>query len=239
MTRLATSVCVFSVAVAAAGCGSSTPAPKTVAKAEIAEEEPEMEELAGPISVQSAIGGLSHEDVEATFASVWPRIEDCLYDGAERLETLGGQFKVVLRVDPKGDPRWAYLAESALGDRETEKCVIDAVMSRTWPRPLSGDGLAEKKFAIDAAENPVDLPDRVVEPTRRLVRQASQQCRQGIHGSFWATAHVASDGRVVAAGVAPPDEVGEGASDCIVEAIKGVRVGSRSKRPGKISFAID
>ena len=57
-------------------------------------------------------------------------------------------------------------------------------------------------------------------------------------GSFIATAYLRPDGRVKSAGVAPPSEAGEAASDCIVETISKLRFRSPGKRAAKVTFKV-
>ena len=184
----------------------------------------------------SGVGGLSQEDYESAFASVQHRVEGCLVEGASRFEGLGGHLKVVLRVDAHGEPMWAYLGETALGDRETEKCVLDVFLDHSWPRPKGGDGLAERTFSMEPAEPPATLTRSELGAAAVHARNLAARCKNGVGGRFRATAYVDAKGRVITAGVAPPDEKGEEVADCVVDAIKKVKVVRRNKRAAKVSF---
>ncbi len=186
----------------------------------------------------SGVGGLSQDDYESAFAAVEPLVEGCLVQGASRFGGLGGSLRVVLRVDGRGQPLWAYLGDSALGDRETEKCVLDVFLRRTWPKPLGGDGLAERSFAIDAAEPPRELSNSQAGAAVLHARNLAAGCRRGVKGKFRATAYLGTDGRVITAGVAPPSEQGEEVADCVVDAVMKMRVVVRGKQPSKLSFTL-
>src|SRR3954470_3962116 len=76
----------------------------------------------GPTSMESEIGGLNEEAMDRAFASL--EVQRCLTEGSSRLSAIGGEFKLRLRIDREGSARWAYVSESTLGDRATEKCLI-------------------------------------------------------------------------------------------------------------------
>src|SRR6185369_14999537 len=115
-------------ALLVAACGDSTPAPKT------ADDKPETEEHHGSkLSVSSEIGGLDEEKVNAAFEASLSGLERCLNQGASRVEFLGGSVSFFVKIDARGKVDGAYLEKSTLGDRDTEKCMLDAIRSRHWP----------------------------------------------------------------------------------------------------------
>jgi hypothetical protein len=146
-----------------------------------------------------------------------------------------------MRVDRAGHVRWAYLSDTTLGDRAAETCVLELVKSRKWPRPKSGEGLAETSFEVDAADAPRELSAPRASLFARQAGFATRNCRKGLPSGFVATAYLSAKGEVLAAGVAPPNETGEAASDCIVEALRNVRaqglVAARDA-PAKVSVRI-
>jgi len=190
----------------------------------------------GAASMESDIGGLNEEAMDRAFASL--EVQRCLTEGSSRLSAIGGKFKLRLRINRDGGARWAYLSESTLGDRATEKCVIDLARGKSWPRPLGGEGLADKAFEIDAPAAPVLLEEKRMLVDVARARAAAARCRRGVSGSFFATVHVRPDGRVTAAGVAPPSERGEDVADCVVDAIRKLRFRPSAPRAAKVSFEI-
>jgi hypothetical protein len=214
-----------------AACTASIPAP-VISEAAPAPERVER----GATSMESEIGGLNEEAMDRAFASL--EVQRCLAEGSSRLSAIGGAFKLRLRINRDGGARWAYLSESTLGDRTTEKCLIDLARGRSWPRPLGGEGLAEKAFAIDAPTAPVLLEEKRIIADVARARAAASTCRHGVSGSFFATVHVRPDGRVSAAGVAPPSERGEDVADCVVDAIRKLRFRPSTRRAAKVSFEI-
>lgn len=195
----------------------------------------------GPTSYEGDIGGLSQEDVEEQFQALRPRLIDCVRRASSRLSWIGGRVSLRMRIDRAGAVRWAYLNDTTLGDRDTERCVLQVVQSRSWPRPLSGEGLAETSFDVDPAEPPVAWPKYKTNALAQRASAATRKCRKGIAGDFHATAYVDARGEVLAAGVSPPNERGEEASDCIAEALRDLRVGglvADQSAAAKVSFRI-
>ena len=195
----------------------------------------------GPSSYGSEIGGLSQEDVEEQFQALRPRILKCVDRAAGRLSAIGGRVGLRMRLDREGAVRWVYLQETTLGDREAERCVLDVVRSRTWPRPLSGEGLAETSFEVEPSEVPTTWPSYKTLSMAQRAGKATRKCREGIDGRFQATAYVSAKGDVLAVGVAPPDENGEQAADCIADALRDLRVRSLTvaqRSTAKVSFML-
>lgn len=189
----------------------------------------------GPTSYEGDVGGLSEEDVDARFVALKPSIDACLFAGTVRNETFGGRFVIALRIDRAGHVRHAHLSESTLGDRQAERCVLDVVREATWPKPLSGEGLASKSFEVDPATPPAELR---AERFRGAVRAATQRAAACGDGGFVATAYVGPDGVVASAGVATHEPEGEAAADCVADAVSGVRFGGARGRVGKVVFEL-
>lgn len=221
---------------ALAGCGSAPPAPPPRAAAQApAAAEP----APPPPAAHADIGGLNEADVERAFGKLSGAIEGCFATGSARVSALGGRFKMKLRIDAAGGLRWAYLAESTLGDRDTEKCLLDAAHAKTWPRPVGGEGLAEKSFEIESPQAPTALDEERFKVAIKLARKETAKCRKaGAWGVFQATTYLRYDGRVLAAGISPPNEKGEAVVDCMAKALKKLRFGSVGRKLGKLSFEL-
>lgn len=218
-------------------CGGSEPAPK--------EPEPTVEEhpdAPSGVSTSAEIGGLSEEKVDKAFKSALSDFQRCLDDGAKRVEFLGGSVSFFIKIDESGKVDHAHLEKSTMGDRETEKCMLDSLRSKHWPKPVGGQhGLARKSFDFDPP-NDVRAPtswdgDRVSDTVSKLSRKLSA-CKKGAHGAFEATLYVATDGSVLSAGVTPPDEPGEADVDCLVDALKAASWPSPGSWPAKVTFSL-
>jgi hypothetical protein len=220
--------------VASAGCAASPP-PPAVSSGEPITVPEKVDTLP---AMEAEIGGLNEEAMDKAFAALGADVQRCAESASGRFAAIGGEIRVRLRIDRKGGTRWAYVAESTLGDRDAEKCILESARAKSWPLPVGGEGLAEKSYAIDPSKTPVVLEEKKVHRDLLRVKAQIAKCKKGVHGSFVATAYLTPEGRVAAAGVASPNENAEDASDCMVEALRK----SRFQRPGKdakVSFAID
>jgi len=223
---------IFSLALAGAACQASTPTPEPV----VVDQAPEPEKIdRGPTSMESEIGGLDEYAIDKAFASL--DITHCIEPRAAELDQLGGELNIKLRIDRRGNARWAYLSRSTLGDREAEKCVLDLARAKSWPKPLSGEGLAEKEVTIDPRAEPVALDERNDRRPIAEARTEAGKCKKGIDGSFLATVYVEPDGTVATAGVSVPSEKGEDVADCMVEALRRVHFRG-TETLAKLSFEI-
>jgi hypothetical protein len=217
-------------------CGESAPTAKT------ADDRAEDHEQkgAGP-SVSSEIGGLDEDKVDAAFKSSLDGLQRCLTEGASRVELLGGSVAFFVKIDLTGRADSAYLEKSTLGDRDTEKCMLNALRSRHWPKPVGGEhGLARKSFDFDPPNDvraPAEYDRDHLEKGLGKISSKLASCK-GARGRYEATIYVATDGSVLAAGVTPPDETGEDSVDCLVSTLKSASFPSPGSWPAKITFTL-
>lgn len=222
------------------GCGGSEPAPKSAAVKDAAPRQ-ERDHLHG-IRASSEIGGLNEDEVDAVFKASLSSLEKCLNRGAARVEFLSGSVSFYLKVDSEGRVDQAYLERSSLGDRETEKCMLSALKSRTWPKPVGGvHGLARKSFDFDSPNDvrpPTDWDAERAEKVLKKLEEKLSECRSDAPGSFEATAYVSTEGSVITLSVTPPNEAGEAAVDCLVETLREATFPSPGSWPAKITFSL-
>jgi hypothetical protein len=221
----------------ALACGESAPAPKT------ADDAPEIEEekRAGRPQVSSEIGGLDESKVNAIFESSLSGLERCLHQGSSRVEFIGGSVSFFVMIDTSGQVEATYLEKSTLGDRDTEKCMLNALRSKSWPKPVDGEhGLARKSFDFDPPNDvrpPADYDQEHLSKALGKISGKLNSCKSG-GGSYEATIYVATDGSVLAAGVTPPDQNGEESVDCLVSTLKEASFPSPGSWPAKVTFTL-
>ncbi len=219
------------------GCGSApppAPEPPPVEPAEADATPPQ--EVEPPPAATSDIGGMNEELVEQTFATMGPEIESCLSQGSKRFPAMGGHFEIKLRVTADGSVRWAYMSASTLGNRETETCLLNAARSKTWPKPLGGEGLASRAFDIDPRRRPKVVDAQQFRKVLRVAAKQTSRCRHPyVPGKFKATVYVGWKGKVLSAGIAPPSEKGEPIVDCMIKTLHKIRFGAGG-RVTKLTF---
>lgn len=191
-----------------------------------------------PTQMESEIGGMNEDATVKAFERMGPAILDCVKQGTKRVKELGGTFVISVRIDREGTTKWAYLSESNLGDRATERCVLDLAKGHTWPKPVGGEGLANRTFQIDPETQPKELEPKRIKSALKYAVSSFAKCRKGTRGRFMATAYVRADGRVSTAGVAPPREDVEETADCFADAVKKMKFGSPGRRAAKVTFEV-
>ena len=210
--------CITPIAlVLLAGCGSPKPPPV------VPEPDSTPPVQHGPrMSVQGELGEIDQAATDKTFQGLQPALMQCYQQGQKRVEYLSGDVKFYLRVGADGSARWAFLEQTTLGDRGTERCMIDAIKGARWPQPSGGEAEVHKDLGFDP-------PSNVRKP------------KGGSSGSFRVTAYVephGKGGKVQAVGVAPPTKDGEDKVDCIVDAVKKMKMPSPGSYAAKVSFAL-
>jgi hypothetical protein len=228
------------LAASLVACGGEAREPKSSVATEAKPSERPHKRAMG---VSGQLGSLDPRQVDQTFNGLAPKFGKCLGEGGSRIEFIGGHVKFFVRIGLDGRARWAYLSESTLGDRATERCMLDVVRGAHWPPPLEGEGQAQKSFEFDPSP---DIRQAVVWSSERVdkplagARAKLDQCRAGAPGRYHITMYVQTDGSALSAGVATPSERGEAsAADCIAEAIKTVKFPSPGSWPAKAEFQLD
>jgi hypothetical protein len=218
-------------------CGGAEPSPK--------QPEPQRQppQRAVPLvaKTSSELGSIDPAAVKRAFGALDDKYMDCQKRALDRVEVLAGSLKFFLRIGSDGIAKWAYLEESEVGDRDTERCLIDVVMGARWPRPDSGD--AEVRYSMElplqATRPPSDWsPDKVAGPLGKN-GDAIDRCKAGVSTSFRATLYVAPGGRVLAAGVATSSKDGEEKADCLAKALVKMKgLPSPGSWPAKVTFGL-
>ena len=231
----------LSLALLLAACGgeeAGTLRPKVVDQAPVEDENAHLH----GVRTSSEVGGMNEEKVDATFKSSLGGLQACLEQGSSRVEFLGGSVNFYLKIGATGRIEHAHLEQSTLGDRTTERCMLDSLRGKRWPKPVGGDvGLARKSFDFDPPSDvrpPTDWEESEVRETVDKLHGKFKDCKRGRLRGFSATAYVAADGSVLGASVTPPDEEGEEHVDCLTEVIREATFPSPGSWPAKVSFSL-
>jgi hypothetical protein len=130
----------------AAACGSSPPPPpkpepvveKKVTRVPIEDESKEEVPEEG-VTFTKTKGAISEEAVKAGLAPHAQELTDCYMKKVGKRKWIGGN--IVLHWDIKGDGTITSvkMAESDLGSREIEQCLVDIAWATTFEKPTGGD----------------------------------------------------------------------------------------------------
>jgi hypothetical protein len=236
MRKPLTSYCVVG-ALACAACGGEQPQPRQVTA-----PRPEPQRAVPVVArTTSELGGVDPAAVKRAFGVLDDKFIDCQKRALERVEVLAGSVKFFLRIGPDGTAKWGYLEESDLGDRDTEKCLVEVIMSARWPKPDAGD--AEARYSMElplqATRPPNNWSPEKVAGALGKNGEVIDKCKSGASGRFHATMYVGTGGKVMAAGVSISSKDGEETADCLAKAlIKMKGLPSPGSWPAKVSFGL-
>ncbi|MFO0638570.1 MAG: hypothetical protein U0183_05105 [Polyangiaceae bacterium] len=224
----------------AVACGGNEPPPK--GPEPVAMPTPNRAEKP-KLSLSQELGSLDPKKVDEAFDRAKPKILACQAKGLKRLDFLAGDAKFYARLDTSGKVKWIFFEESQIGDRETEKCVLDALTSVAWPAPDGGEGELHKGFGYDlqdAREPTAWGPDKAAPHLGEIADQV-KHCRGGKNLAFKVTAYIepeAKHGKVAAVGVAAGSKEAAEKADCIAEAVKQMKFPSPGGYAAKVSFSL-
>jgi hypothetical protein len=196
------------------------------------------------MSMSSELGQIDPAQADAAFKKLQPALMSCYQDSQKRVEFLGGDVKFYLRIAQDGSAKWAYLEDATLGDRATERCMLDLAMGARWPTPEGGEAEVHQSMGFDPPGNvraPADWSADRVANAIGLHAADVAKCKAGASGAFHVTAYVepqGKSGKVAAVGVAPPNPDGEGKVDCIVDVVKKMKMPSPGSYAAKVSFTL-
>jgi hypothetical protein len=216
-----------------AACGGEPPP-----KAPEAPKE-QTHEVKPQLKMKAELGTVDPDAVTRAFHRLDDAFSSCQQQGLSRVEVLSGSLKFFLRIGEDGSAKWTYLEESDLGDRDTEKCLLDAVMGARWPKPDGGDAEARYTLELQAQGRPAtDWSSDKVAAALGKAGNALDQCTSGTSG-FKGTLYVGPGGRVLAAGVAVPSKDGASKADCVAKVLGKLKgLPSPGSWPAKVSFGL-
>ncbi|MEZ4313016.1 MAG: AgmX/PglI C-terminal domain-containing protein [Polyangiaceae bacterium] len=194
--------------------------------------------------MESEIGALDANKVQAVFDSAASDIKSCYERGVARVPFMAGEIKLAIRVSEDGSTKHAFVKDSTLGDRTTESCMLSAVKHRTWPKPQGGkEGTAETSFMFEPGEDerpPVDWTEANMGPAFQKARSALNACRSSAGaGPMRVTLYVETDGKPMAVGIAGNDAKSEEAATCVVDALMGLKLSSPGSYAAKVTVSLD
>jgi len=251
-------------------CGSTPPPPPEQPKTEETTSKPTTQ---GPV-IEQELGSLDERAVAKKLEQLTNGpIEKCHEQGRSRLEYLTGDVKLFMRIGKDGRVKYTFLEQSTLGDRETEKCILDVLSNADWPKPVGGEGEVRNGFGWGAGNERAPTPwgpEKVLGALddHKSVKKDVEKCKGGVKGDFIVTAYVEHDdnpepeppatkapatppkkpkgkkagkndaGKFRALGATPPNKDGADKVDCIIDALKPLRLPTPGSYAAKVSFPL-
>lgn len=236
---------VWVVAAAAlVGCGGGQEQAEEPAGFTVAEPTAGHEEVDDGVQIEGLMGTLTPEDVQMALEPKMPRFAQCFANRYGELEYVGGHFEMAFRVRSDGSVEWVYPRRSTVGDRDTERCLLE-VASRTRFREPRGGSAAEFSWSLDF-DPPEDVrppfdwdPVHASDPLAEHAETVLTHCRPaGVVARYLVTAYVAPGGSVLAAGAAADAPEAADTLDCVAEAVRSWEMPDPGSYPAKITFVL-
>jgi hypothetical protein len=244
--RKRTVAILLATTAAVAACGGTAPTAAT-AQASAPHEQPQRR-TADVMEMMGEIGALDEDEVAGTFDAAADELFACYRQGIGRVQYLGGYSLFEVRIDQNGRAASLFAKESTLGDRETEACMVEALVARTWPKPMGGyTGIASRRFDFDPSGDvrpPESWNRNDVSMVLEEHQDALSQCFVSGGGSAYiATLYVEDDGtgeagRVLSAGVASADTSDASVLDCIARVLKSAEYPTPGSWVAKATFQL-
>jgi hypothetical protein len=227
---------LVSCVVGAIGCGGGELPPKGPEAATEAAPTPVKRPA---LKVRSELGSVDPGAVKKAFGALDDKFMGCQKRALDRVEVLSGSVKFFVRIGEDGAARWTYLEGSELGDRDTEKCLLEAVRGAQWPRPDGGDAEARygMELPLQSTRPANDWSSDKVAAALGKHGEAIDRCKAGASGTFHATMYVGPGGKVLAAGMATSSKDGEDKADCLTDVLLKLKgLPSPGSWPAKVGF---
>ncbi len=236
---------VAALAAALVGCGGSAGSTEEPAGFEAGEPGSGGEtERDDGVQIEGLMGTISAEDVQMALEPKMQRFAQCFASRYGDLEVVGGHFEMAFRVGADGSVEWVYPRRSTVGDRETERCMLD-VARRTRFREPRGGSAAEFSWSLDL-DPPDDVrppfnwdAERAAEPLTTHASTVMSDCLpRGVSARYLVTAYVAPGGAILAAGAAADAPEAADSLDCVADAVRAWEMPDPGSYPAKITFVL-
>lgn len=191
------------------------------------------------VEVTGIMGTIPQRAIDDRFEMKQQTFLRCFFDGSENLEVLGGRIEFYFRIANDGSVRWVIPRQSDVGDRATERCLLNIAARMKFPSPQGGDEAEfSKPLEVDSSSPRPAVAWEASRVASTVIRQGASIRSCGA-GAFTVTAYVAPGGGVLAAGVAIADEHGLDALDCVAAAVKGWTMPDPGSFPAKVTFRVE
>jgi hypothetical protein len=228
----------LTTAIALVACGKPPEDMASAPAAETSGAEPTRDE-ANDLSVSGLRGTLSQHEIQNALEPRMPKFSRCVQRRAGEVEWVAGSMEFQFRVALDGRVAQVYPSQSNMGDRETERCMLEVAQGTRFPPPHGGE--AEFSWSLEVPLDP-DLREPVawtaVEAGEVLAQALPVLKEQCPGGPYRVTTFVDTEGKVVAAGVATPEEASAGQLDCVVQQVQGLSFASPGSYAAKLRFEV-
>ncbi len=218
-----------------AGCGAPAAEPNNESTAETQGGE-RTDPREDALAITGLRGTLSQSEIQGALEPRMMKFSRCVQQRASSVEWLSGKVELTFHIALDGSVASVFPSASSMGDRETERCLLEVAKNVRFPAPHGGEAdfswPLEVPLDSDVREPVVWDPAQFNEVLLANAETALTTCI----GSFAITAYIDPDGHVVAAGASTPNLNDAEKLDCISAAIKAWTFPSPGSYAAKVSF---
>ena len=190
------------------------------------------------VAIEGLMGTIRPDEVQMGMEPRMDRFLRCFSRRYDAVEVLAGEIEFGFHIDINGRVTSVYPMRSDIGDRATERCLLETAGRARFPRPHGGEAEFSYPISIDPLQDvrpPVPWQTSQVQAAVEEQRGEIVDCGSG---PFAVTVYVAPGGSVLSAGVAVGDVEQSDALDCVAELVAGWTFPDPGSYPAKVSFSL-
>lgn len=230
---------VLVLCLGAAACGAKAPVAEAPEESASSGSEAE-QDSSDALSVTGLRGTLSQHEIQGALEPRMLKFSRCVQKRSDDVEWVAGAMAFEFKVALNGSVASVYPKQSSMGDRETERCMLDVAKGTRFPAPHGGE--AEFSWSLEVPLDPAirtPVPWSAVEAGTVLRERTPELASQCGGGPFDLTAYVDVEGKVVAVGGSAQSEEGAAQLDCVTQAVQGWVFPSPGSYAAKLTFQVD
>ena len=215
-------------------CGGSTEEEETAQETTSGHEEHQQAQQDDGVAIEGLMGTISTNAVERGIEPRMGRFLRCFSERYHAVEVLGGHIEMGFRIKTDGTVRWVYPRASTIGDRATERCLLEQAAGIRFSRPHGGE--AEFFYPLE-----LDPPEDVRPPLNwdsTRVEEAVGDLSSCGRGPYSVTVYIAPGGTVMAVGASSEEQGRADDLDCVANEVSQWEMPDPGSYPAKVTFAI-
>jgi hypothetical protein len=203
-----------------------------------------VEPVAHQVQIEGILGTLSADEVRRGLEPRMRRFATCFSRRYDEIEVLGGELLMGFRVNREGRVLWVRPVRSTVGDRETERCLIDVAAEARFRPPRGGEAEFTYPLMMELPEGvrpPLSWgPERMQASVARFGEGLLEECRPaGEPGGYVVTAYVERPGRILAVGVTTDNPELTDTLDCVADSVRGWETATPGSYPARVQFEVN
>lgn len=220
-------------------CGGSS-APETATEPTESEgaERPEASSK-DELAITGLRGTLSQSEIQNALEPRMLKFSRCVQRRSADVEWISGNLEFSFHVALDGSVASVFPSAGGMGDRDTERCMLDVAKSVRFPAPHGGE--ADFSWPLEVPLDPevrAPVPWDASQANEVMLANAQAALEACGGGAFSITAYIDPDGHVVSAGAVTSNVDDAGKLDCITDAIKAWTFPSPGSYAAKVSFGL-